>query len=69
MNEFAEFMLSTFMTYYDNTEHEMSPEVYDRAVFVVTVLVPFVAYIAMIVAFVFCMAAAFDWARGRRGVK
>lgn len=66
MQELCDYMLTWFMSMYEKKDHQMSPEVYDRAVFVVGVGVPMLLYTAVVVSFVFSMAAAFDWARGRR---
>lgn len=66
MPEMCEYMLAWFMEQYANEEHPMSPEVYDRAVFVVGVGVPMLLFAVVLFAFCLAMVAAFDNARGHR---
>lgn len=66
MNEFCDYMLAWFMQQYQNEELPMSPEVYDRAVFVVGVGVPMLLFAVVLFSFCLAMIAAFDNARGRR---
>ena len=59
-------MLSVFMTYYEASEGKMSSEVYDRAVFMVSIGVPVVLFIAVVAAYFFCMVCVCNLARGYR---
>lgn len=49
MEELCTFLLSWFMSMYENEEILMSPEVYDRAVFTVGVGVPMLVFIFVLV--------------------
>lgn len=69
MNDLCDYMLSWFMSKYEGVEgveplYEMSPEVYDRAVFIIGVGVPMLLYIVVLVAFLFMFLASFDLVRG-----
>lgn len=61
----CDYLLSWFLEIYESGEHEMSAEVYDRAIFIVGVGVPMLTFIAVLVALVAMYAAVFKMLKTR----
>lgn len=66
MTDLCDYLLVWFMRMYNEGEVPMSPEVYDRAVFVVGVGVPMLLYTALLIVIIGAGWAMFDVARGKR---
>lgn len=57
MHELCDYMLAWTLEKYEQAEGEMSPEVYDRAVSVIGLGVPFLSLLLCLAGFVACLGA------------